>query len=171
LWAAGQVLVNSEAPRKADVVIVLGGDWDGRRVLKGAELVKEGYAPRMIISNGPYIYGRPESEMAADFAAARGYDRSSMICIQRTNDSTQEEAEKVPPVIRSLGAHVVLLVTSPSHTARATRVFRRMAPDLEFHPVAAPDPKWCGGRWWTKRECEKTWFMEAVKTITAPFGI
>ena len=161
----------SESPRKADLLLVLGGDWSGRRMLKAAELMKQGYAPRIIVSNGPYFYGRPESDLAADFAAARGYDRSSMICIQRLNSSTQDEAGSISPLIRSLGAHSVLIVTSPSHTARARRTFRNIAPDLEFHTVAAPDPNWCGGRWWTTRECRKTWFFEAVKTVTAPFGI
>jgi len=167
----GQFMVDSESPRKADAVVVLAGDQSGNRVLRGAELVREGYAPKLVISNGPLTYGHPESELAADFAVSRGYDRATMICIQRLNNSTDSEAESVPAVLRKLGAHTVLIVTSPSHTARATRLFRRRAPDLEFHPVAAPDPRWCGGRWWTTRECEKTWFLEAVKTVTEPFGI
>jgi uncharacterized SAM-binding protein YcdF (DUF218 family) len=140
-------------------------------VLFGADLVRKGFASKVIISNGPFFYARPESEIAADFAAARGYDRATIICIPHSNDSTYAEAKSIPPILRKLGAHSVLLVTSPSHTARATRLFRRLAPDLEFHPVAAPDPHWCGGRWWSSRECEKTWFMEAVKTVTEPFGI
>ena len=167
----GQLMVKSEAPRKADAVLVLGGDWLGNRVLAGAELVRQGYAPKMVISNGPYFYGLPESEAAATFAASKGYDRATMICIGRLNDSTADEARSIPPVLRQMRAHTVLLVTSPSHTARALRIFRRLAPDLEFHPVAAPDPRWCGGKWWTRRECEKTWFFEAVKSLTDPFGI
>jgi uncharacterized SAM-binding protein YcdF (DUF218 family) len=171
LWALGAWLVDSENPRKADVVVTLGGEFSGRRVLKGAELVREGFAPKLVISNGPLFYGRPESEIAADFAAARGYDRSAMICIQNINMSTMEEARTITPMLRNMGAHSVLLVTSPSHTARATRVFRQVAPDLEFHPVAAPDPHWCGGQWWTNRDCEKTWLFEAMKTVTEKFGI
>lgn len=171
MWAAGQLLVESEQPRKADAALVLGGDWSGRRVLKGAELVREGYAAKLVISNGPVFYRRPESEVAADFAAEHGYDRSTMVCIRRTHNRTQEEAAEIPGILRSLGIHTVLLVTSPSHTARAARIFRRMAPDLEFHPVPAADPNWCGGRWWQTRECQKTWFFETVKSTTEPFGI
>jgi len=171
LWAMGSVLVDAESPRKADVVLVLGGEWSGRRVLKGAELVREGFAPRLVISSGPLFYGRSESEMAAEFAVSQGFDRASMICVPWTNNSTNDEARTVSPMLRKMGVHSVLLVTNPSHTGRAARLFRRVAPDLEFHPVAAPDPKWCGGRWWTQRECEKTWFYEAIKTVTNPFGI
>jgi len=171
LWAMGSILVDAESPRKADVALVLAGDFSGRRALKGAGLVREGFAPKVVLSTGPLIYGRTESETAADYAVSRGFDRASMICIPWTNESTNDEARTITPMLRKMGAHSVLLVTNPSHTARAARIFRRVAPDLEFHPVAVPDPNWCGGRWWMKRECEKTWFYEAVKTATNPLGI
>jgi uncharacterized SAM-binding protein YcdF (DUF218 family) len=165
------MLVDSEAPQKADIVLVLAGDSLGNRVLKGAELVREGYAPKVFLSNGRDFYGLPESEAAANFAVSHGYSRETLIAFHGHPTSTEGESRAVTPVFRSMGIHKVLLVTSPSHTARATRIFRKAAPDLEFHPVAAPDPAWCRGYWWTERECEKTWFFEEVKTITGPFGI
>jgi uncharacterized SAM-binding protein YcdF (DUF218 family) len=171
LWAMGSVMVDAESPRKADLVVVLGGDAGGRRVVKGAELVREGYAPKMLISSGPIVYGRPESELAADYAVSHGYDRGAMICFTRPQHSTAEEAFNLGAIMRKMGVHSALLVTSPSHTARAARLFRARLPEMEIHPVAAPDPAWCGGRWWTARECEKTWFLEAVKTVTGPFGL
>ncbi len=171
LWAMGAMLVNAEAPRKADIVVVLAGDSAGNRVLKGAELVREGYAPRVYISNGLRFFGQSESDAAADFAARRGYSRDTMILAHGSPMSTDEESRTIVQELRRLGVHSVLLVTSPSHTARATRLLRRQAPDMEIHPVAAPDPKWCGGYWWTQRECEKTWFFEEVKTVTGYFGI
>jgi uncharacterized SAM-binding protein YcdF (DUF218 family) len=171
LWALGAILVDSENPRKADIVIVLGGDFGGWRVLRAAELVRQGFAPRLLISSGPFLYGRPESELAADYAVSHGYDRSTMICFDRPQLNTRDEALNLGRELRRLGVHSALLVTSPSHTARAARLFRKGLPDIEIHPIAAPDPKWCGGRWWTGRECEKTWFFEAVKSLTGPLGI
>jgi uncharacterized SAM-binding protein YcdF (DUF218 family) len=171
LWAAGAMLVNTGPPSKADIVLVLAGDSSGNRVLKGAELVRQGYAPKVFISNGRRFYGLNESEAAANFAVRHGYSRDTMICFSGTPSSTEGESRQVIPVLRSLGVHTVLLVTSPSHTARATRIFRKNAPDLRIDPVAAPDPLWCGGYWWTGRECEKTWFLEELKTVTGPLGI
>jgi uncharacterized SAM-binding protein YcdF (DUF218 family) len=165
LWATGSMLVNSESPRKADIAVVLGGDYMGNRVLKAAELVREGYAPKLILSRGMRFYGQNESEAAAELAVRRGYDRKTMICLTTPVDSTSDEARTMVPKLREMGVHSVLLVTSPSHTARAARVFRRAAPDMEIHPVAAPDPHWCRGYWWTNRECEKTFFFESVKTL------
>ncbi len=167
----GSLLVDSESPRKADIVVVLGGDYLGNRALKGAELVREGYAPKLVLSCGSRLYGRNESDIEADFAVARGYDRSTMIPLANSVDSTSDEAKTIVPQLRAMGVHIVLLVTSPSHTARGARVFRRAARDMEIHPIAAPDPRWCGGYWWTKRECEKTFFMEEVKTVADFFRL
>jgi uncharacterized SAM-binding protein YcdF (DUF218 family) len=161
----GSMLVNSESPRKADIVVVLAGDDLGNRVLKGAELVREGYAPKAILSRGARLFGRNESEIAADFAVSRGYDRNTMIPLTNPVGSTADEARTIVPQLRRMGVHKILLVTSPSHTARAARIFRRAAPDMEIHPVASPDPNWCRGYWWTDRACEKTFFFEEVKTF------
>jgi uncharacterized SAM-binding protein YcdF (DUF218 family) len=165
LFAMGSLLVNSENPSKADIVIVLGGDYLGNRVIKGAELVREGYAPKLMLSRGTQLYGRNESDIEADFAADRGYDRRTMIPLTTPVDSTSDEARTMLPQLRTMGVHKILLVTSPSHTGRAARVFRRAAPDIEIHPIAAPDPHWCRGYWWNNRECEKTFFLEEVKTL------
>ncbi len=41
----GGYLVYSEPPQSADIILVLAGDFYGSRVLKAAELAKQGYAP------------------------------------------------------------------------------------------------------------------------------
>jgi hypothetical protein len=45
LWLRwlGHLLVKSEPPVKAELVVVLAGDWTGGRILKGGELVKQEY--------------------------------------------------------------------------------------------------------------------------------
>ncbi|HVW84591.1 MAG TPA: YdcF family protein [Bryobacteraceae bacterium] len=171
LWAAGEALVNSEPPQKADMIVVLAGDYLGNRILKGAQLARDGYAAKVLVSNGGKLYGTYESLLAIDFAVRHGYPREMFIPVDYPAVSTVDEARRMIPHLRTLGVHKFLLVTSPSHTARAFRIFRRAAPDLEAHPVAAPDPRWCGGEWWRDRECEKTFALEEAKTVTSWFGI
>ena len=48
----GEFLVHTDPIMKADAVLVLAGDWNGDRILKGGELVKQGYAPVVLVS-GP----------------------------------------------------------------------------------------------------------------------
>jgi uncharacterized SAM-binding protein YcdF (DUF218 family) len=171
LWAMGAVLVNSQAPEKADMVVVLAGDASGHRLRKGIELVMDGYAPKIMLSGPFMIYGVRESLRAAAYAEQLGMRHDQVIPIERNDFSTNDEARDIVPVLRQMGVHRYLLVTSPSHTARAGRLFHRYGPDLELRTVAAPDPAWCRGYWWTARECRKTWVTEAAKNVAYLFGI
>src|SRR5271169_4228877 len=74
LTSLGGFLVDSQPPRQADLILVLGGDFWGPRVLIGAELARLRYAPIALISGPPY-QGRPEGELAVDFLVQKGYPR------------------------------------------------------------------------------------------------
>jgi uncharacterized SAM-binding protein YcdF (DUF218 family) len=171
LFWMGAILVTSEPPQKADTVEVLGGDSSGNRVMKGCELVRAGFAPKAFITGQASFYGVHESKLAVDFAGTQGCPADYFIRTDFPALSTVSELNHLTSTLRALGMHKVLLVTSPSHTARATRVFRRLAPDLEIHTVASDDPKWNNGYWWKTREGRKTWLFEIIKTGADFFGI
>jgi uncharacterized SAM-binding protein YcdF (DUF218 family) len=171
LWRMGALLVNAGAPVKADIVVVIGGDWLGNRILKGAELVREGYAPRLLASGVGPMYGSFESELAVNYAVAHGYSRADFLALHYPAVSTVDEARAVIPRLRALGVHHFVLVTSEYHTARAGRIFRREARDLSVDVVASSTNDWHGGEWWKDREGRKLWFNEAVKTIADYLGI
>jgi len=105
-------------------VLVLAGDSSGHRILKGAELVRQGFAPKVIVS-GPMYYGAHECEPAIALAERAGYPASYFVHFEHDANSTEEEARAVGPMLRSLGAGQVLLVTSDFHTRRAGRCFAR----------------------------------------------
>jgi uncharacterized SAM-binding protein YcdF (DUF218 family) len=165
LWSLGAVLNAGEPPRKADLIVVIGGDVRGSRILTGAELVREGYAPKVLVSGGGDFYGFHESDLAIDFAVQHGYPRDIFIPFRYAALSTANEAQEDIQELRRLGVHKYLLVTSIYHTARAGRTFRREGPDLEVHPISAPERYWHNGEWWQDREGRKLWLEEAVKTI------
>lgn len=168
---SGRELVHSEAPQKADIVSVIGGDYKGNRITKAAELVRQGYAPKVLVSGAGGQYGHLESELAIAYAVEKGYPRNIFIGLEYPALSTTDEARAVTARLRQMGVHKYLLVTSDFHTARAARVFRREAPDLEVHPIAAPDPDWNNGHWWSSREGRKLWFFETAKTVADRLGI
>ena len=171
LFALGSWLVDAGPPQHADLVVVLGGDDTGNRILKSAELVRQGYAPRVLINADEKMFGRWECELAIDFAVSRGYPRDAFDCLHRPAYSTEEEALALIPEMRRMGVRKYLLVTSPYHTARAARIFRRNAKDLEEHTIAAPFDAWANGWWWTSREGRKLWLLEAVKTLANYLGL
>jgi uncharacterized SAM-binding protein YcdF (DUF218 family) len=167
LGAMGSFLVKAEPPSKADVVLVLAGDSRGNRILKAAELVKEGYAPKAVISGPDGEYGHYECDLAIPFAVKAGYPESYFVHLENMARSTRDEARVAVAELRKLGVRRVLIVTSDYHTRRAGRMYREEAPDLDIHVVAAPDKYFSADGWWQNREGRKVLFMEWAKTLAS----
>ena len=164
LTALGSYLVKAEEPQKADIAVVLAGDFAGNRILKAASLVRDGYAPKAMVS-GPPAYGVYESDLAIPFAVRAGFPETYFLNFKHHARSTMEEAGAITPELRRMGVKRVLLVTSNYHTRRAGRIFKAVAPDLTFVVVAAGDPDFEPDRWWKNREGRKTFVIEWMKTV------
>ncbi|MFN7925441.1 MAG: YdcF family protein [Bryobacteraceae bacterium] len=165
------LLVYGEEPVKSDLIVVLAGDPSGNRIIKGAELVRQGFAPQALIS-GPYLhYDAPESDLAIAFALHRGFPESYFIPYPIHGLSTREEAALIVPELRRRGVKRLLVVTHNYHTRRAGRLWREAAPEMEIHMIAAPAEHFDPANWWRNREGRKTFFYESVKAITSPFGV
>jgi uncharacterized SAM-binding protein YcdF (DUF218 family) len=165
LRGIGSVLEAGGPPVAADAIVVLSGDGRGNRMLKGAELGKQGYAPVVIASNGGDRYARTDSALAIEFAIAHGYPAGLFLETKWKATSTLEEARNTVALLRARGIHRILIVTSAWHTARAGRIYRRLAPELEIHLVGVDDPAWDHGNWWRRREGRKEFIVEFSKTI------
>ncbi len=173
LWlpAFGILLVQSEQPFDADVAVVLGGDHYGHRVLKAADLVKQGLVRKVLVSGSAGYYGFHETDLAVPFAVQHGYPEEWFTRLRVRANSTEEEARAVIPKLRRLGVQKYLLVTTDFHTRRAASIFRRVGPDLPMRVVAAPDEFFRARTWWHDREGRKTVFMEWSKTIAGLIGL
>jgi len=171
LWAMGAMLVASEPPVKADIIVTLAGDASGNRIFRAGELVRDGYAPQALVSGTLKTYGVLQSELEIDDAVRHGYPREYFVPFQHNALSTRDEAATVVPELRRRGVHKCLLVTSYYHTARAIRVYRRAAPDIEFHVTGTRFAQWNDGYWWREREGRKIWLEEEAKTVADFFGI
>lgn len=165
LAALGNFLVKAGPPQKADVIVVLAGDGYGRRILTAAELVKEGYAPKALISGPSGNYGNYECDLAIPFAVKAGYPESYFLHFEHGARSTGEEARLVTEKLHAMGVKRAILVTSNFHTRRAGRIFRKAAPDIEFFVVSAPDEYFQPGSWWRNREACKIFLYEWMKTV------
>jgi uncharacterized SAM-binding protein YcdF (DUF218 family) len=166
-----QVLITSETPEKSDIAIILAGDSFGERILKGCELIREGYAPKALVSGPKVFYGRHEDEFAIQWATDRGCDRDWFEGVPNELKSTKDEAQMFGRILRERGAKTYLLVTSDFHTARAARIFRKEIPDIRAVIVAAPYPEFDPNAWWKERQQRKVFVLEWLKTVTEPFGI
>jgi uncharacterized SAM-binding protein YcdF (DUF218 family) len=119
-----QILTVDNGPVKADVLVVLGGTPD--RAVRGAELFKQGEAHEILVS------GLGDCESNEQLLEKDGVTNGAIIleCKSRT---TRENAKFSIPLLRSLGAHRVIIVTSWYHSRRALACFEHYAPDLKFY--------------------------------------
>jgi uncharacterized SAM-binding protein YcdF (DUF218 family) len=175
LAALGKALVHDDGAGKAEIAVVLAGDPWGYRLSKGAELVRQGYVPRVLVSGPPGSYGVNEADAAIRFATGKGYPPEWFIPLRHTALSTGDEAGVILDALKQRDIHSVLLVTSSYHSARARRTFRDVerqrggGPNLRM--VASGDRFFSAANWWHNREGRKIAFMEWTKTVASVFGI
>jgi uncharacterized SAM-binding protein YcdF (DUF218 family) len=173
LWfrALGRRLVNADAPVRADIAVVLAGDGYGQRILKGGDMVRQGFTGTVLVSGPEGNYGLNEAELAIPFAVRHGCPQSWFAALPSKARSTREEARVVVPELRRRGVKKCLLVTSSYHTRRAGGIYRAQAPDIDFRLVAAQDQRFDPDHWWDMREGRKTFLLEWLKTVAGWFGI
>ncbi len=142
-------LVESDALRAADVVIVLGsgttktGDHvpaqAKQRVMEGMKLVNEGLAPRIIVSGGRDTGTKlVEASTMSAFAVAQGFMHD--IIEEGQSRDTFENAKGSLAIMEEQGWTTAIVVTSPYHTWRACKIFRAQKADVRCIP--APYSLW-----------------------------
>jgi len=166
-------LIRDEGPAKADIAVVLAGDYYGHRIEKAAELVRAGYVPAALVS-GPSYYGVHECDLAIAMMVARGCPAQWFIPLPNATLSTREEAAAVLAELRRRRVNSFLLVTSTYHSARAARTYRAteraQGGGPELRVVTAPDEHFQPQSWWRGRESQKIVFIEWWKTVAAWLG-
>jgi uncharacterized SAM-binding protein YcdF (DUF218 family) len=123
LLIAPALLCVTDAPRKADVVILLGGD-DGSRIDRVVQLFKSGLATNVIISGD--IPSRSEWLINA------GVPKEAIL-VDSEAQNTSENAQFSINIMKSHGFKSALIVTSWYHTRRARNCFNHYGPGLAFY--------------------------------------
>jgi uncharacterized SAM-binding protein YcdF (DUF218 family) len=167
LSASGRALIVDDSPQKADAILVLGGESrKGDRVRHAAGLYQRGLAPLLVLSGTPIGFRTHETEVMQRHAESLGVPADRILTVMHDADSTREEAEVVVPVLQRRGAKEVILVTSNYHTARAKRVFEKVAGPAGPRFLASParDGTFDPDGWWTRRRDAKTFVFEVIKT-------
>jgi uncharacterized SAM-binding protein YcdF (DUF218 family) len=172
LAGLGNALVEDDGVRKAQAAVVPGGDANGVRILRAAELAQAGYVP-VVLVDAPHSLLSDESEVTIPYAEKHGFqaDLFRALPLPGGMNSTRDEAAYVGRYLKTHGFRSILLVTSNYHSHRAAYLFRKENPWLEVDAVPAADPSFNPGSWWTEREWRKTFLVEWMKTVAAYLGI
>lgn len=168
-WLADP-LIRDDGPAKADVAVVLSGESNDNRIVRGGELVRDGYVSKAWVS-GPPIPGGHECDQAIATAVRRGFPADWFVPVPHAGLSTFEEARILVTEMRRSKIHSFLLVTSNFHTARAGRIFQALTqssdPKLEMRVIACPDQYFPRNCWWRLKEGRKLFVLEWLKAASS----
>jgi hypothetical protein len=161
---SGRFLIVNDL-QKSDVIMVLAGNTD-HRPARGLELLRQGYAPRLII-NVPAddrVFQWSEVELAQKYVEGLPEAKSISICSIH-GLSTKAEALDASSCLQQACAHSVLLVTSDFHTRRALSIFRKEVPEHAYSVSAAFDADEFGAQWWKHRQWAKVNIDEWMRLV------
>jgi uncharacterized SAM-binding protein YcdF (DUF218 family) len=136
LGVAGFLLFNrshADPLTKADAIIVLGGEDDGR-LQYGLSLAEQGYATTVVLSDA---YSDPEGD-AADYhrACASGTATVTVICFRPSPYSTRGEAMFLARLAKQHNWTHVIVVSWNYHMVRARYIFHQCFDgNVTMHPV------------------------------------
>ena len=176
----GNYLISDDLQEnRADLGVLLGGEFPNR-ALEAANLWHEKRIKRIFVtanreSDGYYllkendvpIYSKQERN--ARLLERMGVPKDALIILSGSSNSTESEATQVkrwfaknPP----RGASSIVIVTSPTHTKRSKRIFRRHLPS-DVHIFAKPTrfDTFSEKKWWRERHLIKEVILEYQKTF------
>jgi uncharacterized SAM-binding protein YcdF (DUF218 family) len=163
---AGRILIVGDL-RQADAIVVLNGESDRRPAL-GIELLRERYAPRVLldVSQDEHVFHLTQAQIAEEYIHTLPREISGSVSVCAVSAlSTVEEAAQTRRCLDAVGAHSVLVVTSEYHTRRAVSVFRHVFPGRTVGVAGAAEPEEFGVRWWCHRQWAKTTLTEWTRLL------
>jgi len=163
---AAKYLYCKDELKPADVIVVLAGE-ETERVEYGVKLFKEGWArkDRMILSGGPAVWKYTFASLMEEHALHLGVPKKYILLEDRST-STEEDARFTREILRQHGYTSLILVTSPYHSKRADKIFRKTMGN-EIRVISAPAEKsWFRFEdWWERKRDRKVVFMEFSKFL------
>jgi uncharacterized SAM-binding protein YcdF (DUF218 family) len=151
LGKAGRYLEVKDELKPADVIVVLAGE-ETERVEHGVKLFNEGWArkDRMILAGGPAVWKYTWASLMKEHAVSLGVSPKAIL-LEEASRSTEEDALFTKEILRKYGYRSVILVTSPYHSRRAAKIFRKIL-GSGVKVIISPGESWLKfDDWWKRR--------------------
>jgi len=179
----GTFLAREDPLTKADAIFVFAGTV-AERAMEAADLYREGYAPRIVVTRGPRsgamvrleqqgIFIASESDLNRDVLRRLGVPDDVLIMPPRFHDNTADEARTLRALSAQYGWRRIIIVTSKYHVRRAAlsvsralrgtgvQMIRRGSRYDESMPQA----------WWTRRADIRWLASETPKLLAYGLGL
>src|SRR4030066_2092434 len=140
LEKAGKYLYYKDELKPADVIVVLAGE-ETERVEYGVKLFKAGWArkDKMVLAGGPLVWKYTWASLMKEHAMYLGVPKNAILLEDRSR-TTEEDARLTKEIFNKYGYRSCILVTSPYHSRRATKIFRKVMAD-KIMVISAPAEK------------------------------
>ncbi|MGG1514122.1 YdcF family protein [Paenibacillus oryzisoli] len=163
----GYKLIVADNVISSDVIILLGGEGDfSERSRKAAELYLDGYAPKVLLTDGTFDYKHDmEINKMLSRVETLGIPKKAIL-LEKQSQNTYENAKYSKEILLQQNMKKALVVTSDWHTLRTRLTFRKVfkESDVELHFVAAPS-EYTFDQWWTHHDTKENVPLEWVKIV------
>ncbi|MBY8908391.1 YdcF family protein [Salinicoccus roseus] len=146
----------TDSPVESDVIVMLGGDGP-HRMQKAAELYKDGYADKVIIT--PVIESDELSQSSA-LAMEYGIPEEALI-LEEDATSTYSNATETIELMEQFDMTSALIVTSDYHIKRSKYIFEKLNEGrFDFRYIASYEED---DRWYEGPGAFYVWYSEYIK--------
>ena len=162
--------VVDEALEPVQAIVVLAGDNErGERVRRGVELLRAGFAPRLVLSGMMLRTNFSEVNLMEQEALALGAPPEALVLAPHNAHSTVEEALALRPVLAEHNFRKVIVVTSNFHTRRTRMIFRGIyqKQGTQVLVSAAPDYRFRPESWLKDPEGIELLWLEVQKSVNS----
>ena len=166
---AGHFWIVDENPVASDAIVVLGDDnYQADRVARAAELIKAGWAPR-VVASGRYLRSYASiAELEERDLIGRGVPPTAVVRFAHYGEDTRGEADALGQFLASKGWKRIIVVTSNYHTRRARYICERsFLAGTTLRVVAANDSDFDPDGWWEHRKGVKIFAHELAGMLEA----
>lgn len=166
---AGNFWVVDDGPVASDAIVILGDDnYEGDQASRAAEVLKAGWAPR-IIASGRYL--RPYASIAQleeHDLIGRGVPASAILLFANRATDTREEGEALATFLSAHGWKRIIVVTSNYNARRTRYILERVLPaGTELRVIPARDVNYDPDNWWRSQRGLNDFFHEFVGMFVA----
>lgn len=182
LRAVARALIVEDALADADALVVVAGGTPFREQAV-ADLFKQGWAPRVIVSrpaNPAPVAALVEMDvrpldLQGESRAALlrfGVPAAALVTISQTAQITEDELALVRQEARSHGWRRLILVSSPDHTRRVKTIwYRRGSDGVEAIVRASPYGRFPWDGWWRERRMAERVLHEYLGLAALYLGV
>jgi uncharacterized SAM-binding protein YcdF (DUF218 family) len=180
---AGRFLAVNDSLERADAIFALAGARV-ERWMEAADLYREGWAPRIVLSPGRDeaaakrlrqmgIRFPSEPELVREALIQLKVPADSIIVLPHDVDNTAQEAAAIRALVARERWKGLIVVTSPYHARRARLAFRREFEHTDVKVIvrSTRHGAWIPDRWWTRRSDLRFVLSELQKLVLYRLGL